>query len=441
MEEKVYRALHAWMNSGIDEEDRLKIKQWLDSGQEEELADAFYKDLAFGTGGLRGLMGLGSNRVNKYTIGIATQGLANYLNQQFENQEVSVAIAYDSRNHSEEFAQITANVFSANRIKVYLFEALRPTPELSFAIRTLKCKSGVVITASHNPKEYNGYKVYWADGAQVVPPHDGRIIEEAQAAKDLRQVKFAPNPALIQKIGQDIDEQYLNAIARLSLSPEAIKNQSRLPIVFSAIHGTGGTLAPRALQKFGFAHVTVVEEQAHADGNFPTVAYPNPEEKEALTLAIKKAETVGAELVLATDPDADRVGVVVRNHEGAFEILNGNQIGVLLCYYLCLKWKEKNKIDGSQYLAKTIVTTDLIRDMAQYFGVGCYDTLTGFKYIAQLIGALQGRETFIGGGEESYGYLVGDFVRDKDAISACAMMAEVAAWAKEPLKKACMCGF
>ncbi|SMD37898.1 phosphoglucomutase [Reichenbachiella faecimaris] len=431
MEENIKTTIDTWLNSNIDEADKAALKELIASGNETELVDSFYKELEFGTGGLRGIMGLGSNRMNKYTVGSATQGLANYINLQFPNEEASVAIAHDSRNNSDFFAQIVADILSANGIKVFLFEKLRPTPELSFAIRALGCKSGIVVTASHNPKEYNGYKVYWEDGAQIIAPHDTKIIEEVRKITNFDQIKFSANTNLIQSIGKDIDDQYLAEMSKLSLSPEAIKNQSDLSIVFSPIHGTGITLVPQALEQFGFSNVTIIEEQAIPDGNFPTVVYPNPEEKEALTLALDKAKQISADLVLATDPDADRVGIAIKTETGDFELLNGNQTGSLLIYYLCLKWKENNKLDGNQYVVKTVVTTELIADIARHFGVACFDTLTGFKHIAGLIKQLEDQKTFIGGGEESYGYLIGDFVRDKDAVASCVMIAEMAAWAKD----------
>lgn len=431
MEESIKKVIDTWLSGSIDEADKVKLSALLEGNNEVELIDSFYRELEFGTGGMRGIMGLGSNRMNKYTVGSATQGLANYINTQFPNEEPSVAIAHDSRNNSQFFAQIVADIFSANHIKVYLFDELRPTPELSFAIRELRCKSGIVVTASHNPKEYNGYKVYWEDGAQIIAPHDTEIIKEVRKIESFDQINFKANSNLINKIGKDIDDKYLEAVSNLSLSPEAIKNQSDLSIVFSPIHGTGITLVPQALERFGFANVTVIEEQATPDGNFPTVVYPNPEEKEALTLALEKAKEIDADLVMATDPDADRVGIAIRKESGDFELLNGNQTGALLIYYLCLKWKENGKLDGKQYVVKTVVTTELIKDIATHFGIECFDTLTGFKHIAGLIKQLEGEKTFIGGGEESYGYLIGDFVRDKDAVASCAMIAEMAAWAKD----------
>lgn len=420
-----------WLQSQkVDEETKKSIRQMLADPAKAELTECFYKDLEFGTGGLRGIMGVGSNRMNKYTVGMATQGLANYLKIAFPGQNISVAIAHDSRNNSRFFAETTAAVCSANGIKVYLFESLRPTPELSFAIRHLGCQSGVVLTASHNPKEYNGYKAYWNDGAQLVPPHDKNVITEVNKIKGIDDVQFEANPALIQSIGQEVDEAYLQMIQSLSLSPESVAAQKDLKIVFSAIHGTGTTLVPPVLKRFGFQNVTEVAEQAIADGNFPTVVYPNPEEAEALTLALKKAREIDADLVMATDPDSDRVGIAVKNDKGEFQLMNGNQTGSLLLYYLLRKWKENGKINGKQYVVKTIVTTDLIERIAEKYQVKCYNTLTGFKYIAEVIRELEGKEEFIGGGEESYGYLIGDAVRDKDAIASCAMIAEMTAWAK-----------
>ncbi|MFY0598557.1 MAG: phospho-sugar mutase [Cyclobacteriaceae bacterium] len=421
---------NSWLASQkVDDETKNIIKEMLADTSQTELTECFYKDLEFGTGGLRGIMGVGSNRINRYTIGMATQGLANYLNNTFQ-KDISVAIAHDSRNNSRFFAETTAAVFSANGIKVFLFESLRPTPELSFAIRELGCKSGVVLTASHNPKEYNGYKAYWEDGAQMVSPHDVNVIKEVEKIASIDDVKFDANDSLIEAIGENIDNKYLDELASLSLSPEIIKEQHDIPIVFSSIHGTGITLVPPVLKRFGFTNVTIVEEQAKADGNFPTVVYPNPEEAEALSLALKKAEEVDAELVMATDPDADRVGIAAKNDKGEFQLLNGNQTGSLLLYYLARKWKENGKIDGAQYMVKTIVTTELIANIAKEYGIKLYDTLTGFKYIAEVILRLEGEEKFIGGGEESYGYLIGDAVRDKDAVASCAMIAEMAAWVK-----------
>ncbi len=429
MEPIIKEKAEKWLNSNIDQEAKAAIRSML-AEESQELTDSFYKDLEFGTGGLRGIMGVGSNRMNKYTIGMATQGLANYLNKTYPDEQVKVAIAHDSRNNSTFFAQTTAAVFSANGIQVYFFEGLRPTPELSFAIRHLGCHSGVVLTASHNPKEYNGYKAYWNDGAQMVSPHDKNVIQEVSNIQSLDEVQFDRDDSKIQSIGADIDAVYLAAVKNLSLSPDAISSQRDLKIVFSPIHGTGITLVPAALEQLGFTNVTVVDEQAEPNGNFPTVVYPNPEEKEAMTLALKKAEAIDADLVMATDPDADRVGIAVKNNKGEFQLMNGNQTGSLLVWYLLEAWKNNNKLDGEQYVAKTIVTTELIDTMAAHYNVSCYNTLTGFKYIASLIRELEGVKTFIGGGEESYGYMISDFVRDKDAVASCAMIAEMVAYIK-----------
>jgi phosphoglucomutase len=416
-----------WLNSAIDEDSKAQIRAM----SENDLVDSFYKDLEFGTGGLRGIMGPGSNRINKYTIGMATQGLANYLLKSFPNEDIKVAIAHDSRNNSRFFAETTAAVFSANGIYVYLFDALRPTPELSYAIRQLGCKSGVVLTASHNPKEYNGYKAYWDDGAQVIAPHDKNIIKEVQAISGVEAVKFDQVASKIEPIGRALDEKYINAILDLTLAQDAVDRQSDLKIVFSPIHGTSITLVPEVLERKGFKNLTIVEEQAEPNGDFPTVVYPNPEEKEAMTMALNKAKEVNADLVMATDPDADRVGIAAKNNKGEFELLNGNQAAALLIYFLLSKWKENGKLDGNQMIIKTIVTSDLLDRIAESFDVYCPSTLTGFKFIAALIKELEGKKEFIGGGEESYGYMISDFVRDKDAIASCAMLAEMTAWAKD----------
>ena len=435
LEKNVSDKVNSWLNGNYDAATKAEINSFIDSGNAEALTDAFYKNLEFGTGGLRGIMGVGSNRMNKYTIGTATQGLANYLIKTYPNQSISVAIAHDSRNNSNFFATITAEVFAANNIKVYFFNALRPTPELSFAIRHFGCQSGVVITASHNPKEYNGYKAYWNDGAQMVAPHDTNVIDEVNAIRNIDEVKFDADKSLITLVGEEVDEIYLNKIKALSLSAEAIKRQKDLKIVFTPIHGTGITLVPQLLKKFGFENVSIVEAQSKPDGDFPTVVYPNPEEAEALTLALQQAKALDADLVLATDPDADRVGIAIKNDRNDFQLLNGNQTGSLLIYYLLSAWKQAGKITGKEFVVKTIVTTDLIAKIAEKYGVKNYDTLTGFKYIAALIKELEGKEQFIGGGEESYGYLIGDFVRDKDAIASCAFIAEMAAWAKDQGKE------
>jgi phosphoglucomutase len=433
LEPNVKAKVNTWLSGNYDQETKSSIQTLIENDQMTELVDSFYKDLEFGTGGLRGLIGIGSNRMNRYTVGAATQGLANYLNKNFEGEHIKVAIAYDSRIKSDEFADIIANIFSANGITVYLFEALRPTPELSFAIRLLGCHSGVVVTASHNPKEYNGYKAYWNDGSQVVAPHDKNIIDEVNAISSVDAIKFAGDPTKIHPVGAEIDEKYLNQILSLSISKEAIARQKDLKIVYTPLHGTGVTLVPQLLAKMGFENVTVIAEQAEPNGNgqFPTVVYPNPEESEAMDLAVKKAKEIDADLVMGTDPDSDRVGIAAKNHHGEIQLLNGNQTASLLIYYLLNAWREADKLTGSQFVCKTIVTTDLIDRMAADYGVKCYNTLTGFKYIAQVIRETQGVEQFIGGGEESYGYLIGDAVRDKDAIASCAFIAELTAYAKD----------
>ena len=430
MEQVILEKAQKWLNSNIDRESKQQIESWINENKQEELTEAFYKDLEFGTGGLRGIMGVGSNRMNKYTIGMATQGLANYLKKVYPDSPVSVAIAYDCRNNSRFFAETTAAVFSANGIKVFFFDELRPTPELSFAIRELGCQSGIVITASHNPKEYNGYKAYWNDGAQIVAPHDKNIITEVNNIQNINDVKFDKNESLIEVLGKEMDNKYLDAIAGLSVSPDAIRAQHDMKIVFTPIHGTGYPLVPQILERFGFTSVHLVEEQKNPDGNFPTVVYPNPEEAEALSLALQKAKELDADLLMGTDPDADRVGTAVKNNKGEWQLLNGNQTGSLLIYYMLEAWKQRNKLNGNQYIVKTIVTTDLINRIAESYKVDSYDTLTGFKFIAGVIRELEGKKEFIAGGEESYGYLISDFVRDKDAISSCAFIAEMAAFAK-----------
>lgn len=429
MNQEILDKAQKWLDSDIDEQSKEEIRSLMSN--EEGLTDAFYKDLEFGTGGLRGIMGIGSNRMNRYTVGIATQGLANYLLSCYPGEEIKVAIAHDSRNNSPFFAETTAGVFSANGIKVYLFDGLRPTPELSFAIRHLGCHSGVVLTASHNPKEYNGYKAYWNDGAQLVPPHDKNVISEVNKITDVSEVKFTADNSLIQPIGAEVDEKYLAEIKKLALSPEAVEAQKDIKIVYSPIHGSGVKLVPPALEQYGFTNVYVVEQQAQPDGNFPTVVYPNPEEKEALTIALEEAEKLQADLVMATDPDADRVGIAVRNLDGNLELLNGNQTGSLLVYYILQRWKERDQFQGNEFVVKTIVTTDLIQRIAESYEVDCYSTLTGFKYIASLIAKLEGEKRYLAGGEESYGYMVSDFVRDKDAVASCAMIAEMYAYAKD----------
>jgi phosphoglucomutase len=419
----------SWLDGNVDAATKASIQKLM-SDNPTELVDSFYQDLEFGTGGLRGLMGVGTNRMNVYTVGMATQGLANYLLHCFPGQVIKVAITHDSRINNTLFAKTTADVFTANGIQVLYFREMRPTPMLSFAVRHYGCKSGVMITASHNPKEYNGYKAYWEDGAQVVAPHDTNIIKEVQKITSFDQVNWKKNDDLLHYIESDFDSIYLDLVKGLSLAKEEIQAQKSMPIVFSPIHGASGKMVPAALKAFGFENVQVVKEQIEPDGTFPTVVYPNPEEAEALTLAVELGKKVGAALVLACDPDGDRYAAVVPNEYGEFELLNGNQTGTLLSYYLLSKWKEAGKLNGSQFMVNTIVTTELINDMAAGFGVKCFNVLTGFKNIAAIILELEGKETFIGGGEESYGYLVGDFVRDKDGVSACAMVAELIAYYK-----------
>lgn len=423
--------IKTWLRGKYDQETKDKINALIDSGNVTQLTDSFYKNLEFGTGGMRGELGVGSNRMNKYTVGAATQGLANYLNKVFTDQEIKVAIAYDSRNFSPEFGQIAADILSANGITVYLYKALRPTPQLSFTVRELGCQSGIVITASHNPREYNGYKVYWTDGSQVVAPHDKNIVAEVNAITNVKDIKFRGVKKRIKMIGEVLDKKYLKAVKSITVSPRMVRKQKDLKIVYSPIHGTGITMVPPALAQLGFENVTVVESQATPDGNFPTVVYPNPEEKEAMSKALDLAREIDADLVIATDPDSDRVGMGIKNPEGEWQLLNGNQAASLIIYYLLKAWKKAGRLTGKEFVCKTIVTTDLIDAMAEKAGVKCYNTLTGFKYIAQVIRETEGREIFIGGGEESYGYLIGDKVRDKDAIASCAMIAELTAFAKQ----------
>ena len=433
LETAVQNKVNQWLQGPYDAATKATIQKLIDDNNTTELTDSFYKDLEFGTGGLRGLLGVGSNRMNNYTVGAATQGLANYLNECFKGEKISVAIAHDCRIKSDEFAQVIANIFSSNGIEVYLFSSLRPTPELSYAIRLLGCKSGVVVTASHNPKEYNGYKAYWDDGSQVVAPHDKNIIGEVNAIKSIDDIKFEGDSSKIHAIDKEVDDKYIAQILSLSISKQAIARQKDLKIVYTPIHGTGVTLVPQLLSLMGFTNVSVIAEQAEPKGNgqFPTVVYPNPEEAEAMSMAVNKAKEIDADLVLGTDPDADRVGIAVKNHHGEIQLLNGNQTATVLIYYLLQAWKESGKLQGQEFVCKTIVTTDLIDKMSADFGVKCYNTLTGFKYIAQVIRELEGKEQFIGGGEESYGYLIGDAVRDKDAIASCAMIAELTAYAKD----------
>ena len=431
LETSVLNKINDWLQGNYDSDTKKEINELLNSESFTELTDAFYRNLEFGTGGLRGTMGPGSNRINKYTIGSATQGLSNFLMKKYPDEKISVAVAHDSRNRSDYFAQITAEVFSANGIHVYFFKELRPTPELSFAIRHLGCKSGVMITASHNPKEYNGYKAYGWDGGQFTSPDDQMVMNEVSAISTIDLVKFNRIEKNIELIDESLDELYLEKITELSMSKKAIERQKDLKIVYSPIHGTGITLVPAALRRFGFTNIHIVEEQSMPDGNFPTVIYPNPEEKEALTLALAKAKNIDADLVLATDPDADRVGIAIKNNDGEFILLNGNQTGSLLINYLLTAWEQNGKLTGNEYVISTVVTTKLIEDIALSKNVGFYETLTGFKWIGALMTELQGKKVFIAGGEESYGYLVGELVRDKDAVISCAFIAEMAAFYKD----------
>lgn len=432
IDQQIIDKANVWLNGSYDQETKETIQDLIDNNP-NELIESFYRDLEFGTGGLRGIMGVGTNRMNKYTVGSATQGFCNYMKANFpQTDPLKVAIAFDSRNNSPYFAKVTADVFSANGIKVYLFENLKPTPELSFAIRQFGCQGGIVITASHNPKEYNGYKAYWDDGGQLISPHDKNVIAEVNKIASIDDVNFNGDESLIEYISDDFDKIYLDEIKKLCLSPEVIERQKDFKIVFTPIHGTGVKLVPDALKMFGFENVYLVEDQSepHGNGNFPTVKSPNPEETAALKMAMDQAKEIGADLVMATDPDADRVGIAVRDGDD-FVLLNGNQAATLLIYYLLTKWEENGKLKGKEYIVKTIVTSELLVDIANKHNVKYYDVLTGFKYIADIIKQLEGKENFIGGGEESYGYLVGDFVRDKDAVISCAMIAETAAWAKD----------
>jgi phosphoglucomutase len=425
---EVKKKAQKWLDGNFDTNTKEQVKYLLEN-DETELIESFYKDLEFGTGGLRGIMGVGTNRMNIYTVGMATQGLCNYLLQQFPNQEISMAFAHDSRNNGRLFCETAAQICIANGIKVYLFESLRPTPELSFTIRHLGCKSGVVVTASHNPKEYNGYKVYWDDGAQIIAPHDTNIISEVKKIESADDVKWNGDKSKIITIGKDIDKIYINKIKELSLAPDIIERQKNMKIVYTPIHGTGVKLVPMALKAVGFTNIINVPEQDVSDGNFPTVISPNPEVPEALSMAVAKAEETNADIVMATDPDADRVGIAVKDKNGKFVLLNGNQTGTLLINYLITKWKENGLLKGKEYVVKTIVTTELIAELAKAENIEYYDVLTGFKYIADIIRKNEGVKKFIGGGEESYGYLAGEFVRDKDAVMACSLIAEATAWA------------
>ena len=421
-----------WLSESYDEETRAAVKAMLESEDKTELIESFYKDLEFGTGGLRGIMGAGTNRMNIYTVGAATQGLANYLKQAFSDlPEISVVVGHDVRNNSRKFAEIVADVFSANGIKVYLFEDFRPTPELSFAIRHLGCQSGVNITASHNPKEYNGYKAYWADGAQIIAPHDVNIIDNVNRIKDVSEIKFKGDKSKIQIIGDEIDTEFLAAIKSLSLDPEVIKRHADLKIVYTPIHGTGVKMIPASLRNYGFTNIINVPEQDIPSGDFPTVESPNPEVPSAMAMAIAKAKEVGADLVLASDPDADRIGCVIRDNNGEYQLINGNQIVMILLNYIMLRNRELGLLKGNEYVVKTIVTTETIKSIADNNNIKMFDCYTGFKWIASVIRDLEGKMRYIGGGEESYGFLAEDFARDKDSVSAISLMAEICAWAKD----------
>lgn len=430
--EDVRLKANVWLNGDYDAETKKKVKELLDAADTTELVESFYKDLEFGTGGLRGIMGVGTNRMNIYTVGAATQGLANYLRKNYgKDADIKVVVGHDCRNNSRLFAETTANIFSANGIKVYLFEDLRPTPEISFAIRELGCQSGVVVTASHNPKEYNGYKAYWEDGAQVIAPHDTGIIAEVNKIKNIKDIKFKGDSSLIEIIGENVDSIYLNKIKALSLSPDVVARQKDMKIVYTPIHGTGVTLIPRALKMFGFENIISVDAQNVISGDFPTVVSPNPEESAAMKLAVERAKEVDADIVMASDPDADRMGIAVKNDKGEWILVNGNQTAQMFIYYLVRRNKELNRLKGNEYIVKTIVTTEQVAAMANAYKVPYFDVYTGFKWIANVMREQEGKKRYLGGGEESYGFLVQDFVRDKDAVSACVMMAEICAWAKD----------
>jgi len=429
---EVIAKAQTWLDGNYNEETKNEVRRLLEADDKTDLIESFYRDLEFGTGGLRGIMGAGTNRMNIYTVGAATQGLSNYLKAQFPDvPQISVVIGHDCRNNSRLFSEISANIFSANGIKVYLFEDLRPTPEASFAIRHLGCQSGIILTASHNPKEYNGYKAYWNDGAQMVTPHDVNVITEVNKIASVDDIKFEGNPALIEIIGEEIDKAFIANIKKLSLSPDSIKRNSDLKIVYTPIHGTGVKLIPRALKEYGFTNIIAVPEQNVVSGNFPTVVSPNPEEPAALDMAVKKAIETDADIVMASDPDADRLGVAVKNDKGEWILVNGNQTALIFIYYLIRRWKELGKLNGNQYIVKTIVTTEIIKQIAERNSVELFDCFTGFKWIAAVIRENEGKKEYIGGGEESYGFLPEEFARDKDAVSSCTVMAEITAWAKD----------
>ena len=429
---QVTEKANKWLGAEYDEETRAAVKAMLENEDKTELIESFYKDLEFGTGGLRGIMGAGSNRMNIYTVGAATQGLSNYLKVAFADlTEIKVVVGHDVRNNSRKFAEIVADIFSANGIKVYLFDSCRPTPEISFAIRHLGCQSGVIITASHNPKEYNGYKAYWNDGAQMIAPHDVNTIKYVNEVTDVKDIKFQGDKSRIEIIGENIDKVYLDKIKTLSLSPDAIQKHHDMKIVYTPIHGTGMKLIPRSLRNFGFTNIIGVPEQEVESGDFPTVASPNPEEPSAMAMGIAKAKETGAEVVMASDPDADRIGVVIRDNNGEYVLINGNQIALIFLNYLMTRNTELGKLTGKEYIVKTIVTTETIKSIADAQHIKMYDCYTGFKWIANIMRENEGKARYLGGGEESYGFLVEDFVRDKDSVSAISIMAEIAAWAKE----------
>src|SRR5215467_3904417 len=430
MDAAIQEKINVWLNGNFDQQTKDEIRR-LEKEDPKELEDAFYKELEFGTGGLRGIMGVGTNRMNKYTVGMATQGYANYLKQSFPNEEVRVAIAHDSRNNSRFFAETTASVFAANGIKVFLFDSLRPTPELSFSIRYFKCQGGVVCTASHNPKEYNGYKAYWTDGGQLVPPHDKNVIKQVEKIASVENVKWNGNAENITIIGQEVDEAYIQMVKGLSVYPDIIQKQHDLKIVYTPIHGSGIKLVPEVLKRFGFTNVNIVKEQMEPDGNFPTVGYPNPEEKATMSIGLKKAEELDADILLGTDPDSDRVGIGVKDNHDDWVLMNGNQTAVLAFNYMIEARKAKGIAKPNDMVIKTIVTTELIDRIAKSNAVACYNVLTGFKWIAELIREKEGKENYVVGGEESYGLMIGSRIRDKDAVSAVALLCEMAAYEKD----------
>ena len=432
LDPQVLSKAEAWLNGNYDENTKQEVRMLIENNP-NELVESFYKDLEFGTGGLRGIMGVGTNRMNIYTVGAATQGLANYLKQNFAGEQIKVAISHDSRNNSRMFAERVADIFASNGFTVYLFDALRPTPELSFAIRELGCQSGVMVTASHNPKEYNGYKAYWNDGSQVTSPHDVNIIAEVAKVTDNAQVLTGKNPENIHILGEEFDKVYLEAIKKLSLSPESVAKHNDMKIVYTPLHGAGVKLVPQSLRNYGFNNIICVDEQMVLDGNFPTVESPNPEERKTMAMAIERAEREGADVAMATDPDADRLGVALRTAKGDYVLLNGNQTLVLLMCYQLTRWAELGKITGKEFVVKTIVTSMMPDAVAEHFGVKCYNCLTGFKYIAKIIREQEGKTKYIGGGEESFGYLPGDFVRDKDGVAAITLVAEAAAWVRDTM--------